>query len=583
MALDKAVDGVFDFFGRVGSAFADRLARPVARFFGAARKRVSASLAAGAASLAEGFQRALEDGNPLAVGTAKGIRLLWLWGRRAGRFAKARAAWLSRKAAPPLRRLGGLVARLAGQASGAAARAARAAARRWHGACDAAERHKKAFLGLSAVVTAVAVCAAYVVNAHTAYEYMYNGKTLGLVKDKSVVLRTVALVGSKLSEAYGANIVIDAEADITFNKVFLDKVEADDAEDVLRQLTYMKDMKVIGYVLVADGNELAVFDSRETAQKLLESVQQSFIEAESGDKEYLNVGFSEDITIAEVDTRLANLDNLDQVLDHVMTGDVVQRYHVVEKGETLSGIAKENGIKTAEIMALNPEVTPEKLMIGQEVKLEKLEPLLTVETTEVATYNEAVPYEIVYEDTSAMYKGEQTVKLAGKKGERQVTAEITRQNGVETGKKELASVVLSEPTNQVVLVGSKETPPLIGLGNFKYPVRGRLTSRFGPRWGRMHNGIDLAAPTGTKIYAADGGKVVSAGWAGSLGYTVKIDHGANRQTVYGHCSKLFVKAGDKVYQGQHIANVGNTGNSTGSHLHFEVHINGVVKNPLNYL
>ena len=74
-----------------------------------------------------------------------------------------------------------------------------------------------------------------------------------------------------------------------------------------------------------------------------------------------------------------------------------------------------------------------------------------------------------------------------------------------------------------------------------------------------------------------------SGYNGSLGYMVAIDHGGGRVTWYGHCSKLFVKKGEKVYQGQHFANVGNTGRSTGPHCHFEVHINGVAKNPLKYL
>ncbi len=169
------------------------------------------------------------------------------------------------------------------------------------------------------------------------------------------------------------------------------------------------------------------------------------------------------------------------------------------------------------------------------------------------------------------------------KGQRQVVAQIVRNNGDEVSRNELSSKIISEPKAQVVLKGTKDLPPLIGTGSFIYPTRGTLTSRFGPRWGRMHNGIDLAAPVGTKIRAADGGVVISAGWEGALGYCVRINHGQNKTSVYGHCSKLFVKKGDKVYKDQHIANVGSTGRSTGSHLHFEIHINGVPKNPLKYL
>jgi murein DD-endopeptidase MepM/ murein hydrolase activator NlpD len=454
----------------------------------------------------------------------------------------------------------------------------------WRSLCDFFEESRKLWIFITAGALIISICAIYEINAKIAYEYMYIGKMLGTVKDKNVVLSTVELVGNKLSDAYGAEIKIDPEKDISFNRIYLNDESIDDSDTVLQRLTYMKDMKVTGYVLLADGNELATFDSRDTAENFLEMVQQEFIGTTGKDLEYIDIGFSEDIKIKEIDTKLTDLQKPESILERVLTGDVVQRYHTVEKGETLSGIAKENGIKTQEIMDMNPEIIPERLQIGQEVKLEMLEPFLNVQTTEIATYIEKVPFEIIYENTSTMYKGEQTVKVQGTKGEREVTAEIIRRNGLESDRIELESITLIEPSSQVVLVGAKDLPPLIGKGYFKYPIRGgKLTSRFGKRGGRMHTGLDLAAPYGTHIYAADGGKVVSAGWRGSLGWAIVIDHGGNRQTLYGHCSKLLVKAGEKVAQGQYIANLGNSGKSTGPHVHFEVHINGVPKNPLDYL
>ena len=113
-------------------------------------------------------------------------------------------------------------------------------------------------------------------------------------------------------------------------------------------------------------------------------------------------------------------------------------------------------------------------------------------------------------------------------------AEIVRNNGVEVSRNEISATVLSQPVAQVVLVGTKEPPPLIGTGTFIYPIRGTLTSRYGMRWGRLHAGIDLAAPIGTHIKAADGGKVTFAGYNGALGYMVAIDHGGGRVTWYGH-------------------------------------------------
>lgn len=110
-----------------------------------------------------------------------------------------------------------------------------------------------------------------------------------------------------------------------------------------------------------------------------------------------------------------------------------------------------------------------------------------------------------------------------------------------------------------------------------------LTSGFGQRWGTLHAGVDLAAPSGTPIVAARSGTVSLARWYGGYGYAVKIDHGSGVSTLYGHNSKLLVSAGQKVSAGQRISLMGSTGDSTGPHLHFEVHLGGDPVNPVPYL
>jgi murein DD-endopeptidase MepM/ murein hydrolase activator NlpD len=118
---------------------------------------------------------------------------------------------------------------------------------------------------------------------------------------------------------------------------------------------------------------------------------------------------------------------------------------------------------------------------------------------------------------------------------------------------------------------------------FVWPVHGVLTSGFGWRWGRMHEGIDLAVPTGTPVVAAAGGTVIVAGWLGGYGNLVVVDHGNGTSTAYGHNTSVTVGVGQSVAQGQLIAYSGNTGHSTGPHVHFEVRINGSPVDPLGYL
>lgn len=125
----------------------------------------------------------------------------------------------------------------------------------------------------------------------------------------------------------------------------------------------------------------------------------------------------------------------------------------------------------------------------------------------------------------------------------------------------------------------------LGISLIK-PVSGVLSSRFGERSSvrsSAHTGLDIAASTGTPIVAAASGTVTFSGLKGSYGNLLVISHGNGIQTYYGHCSKLYVSAGQTVSQGQKIAAVGSTGNSTGPHLHLEIRVNGVAYNPQNYL
>jgi murein DD-endopeptidase MepM/ murein hydrolase activator NlpD len=124
------------------------------------------------------------------------------------------------------------------------------------------------------------------------------------------------------------------------------------------------------------------------------------------------------------------------------------------------------------------------------------------------------------------------------------------------------------------------TPSAAGL---VWPVSGPVVSGYGMRWGRMHEGIDIAAGLGTPIRAAAAGTVIHAGWLGGYGNLVVLDHGDGLATAYAHASAILVGVGQSVAQGQTLSLVGSTGNSTGPHLHFEVRVNGSAVDPLLYL
>jgi murein DD-endopeptidase MepM/ murein hydrolase activator NlpD len=152
--------------------------------------------------------------------------------------------------------------------------------------------------------------------------------------------------------------------------------------------------------------------------------------------------------------------------------------------------------------------------------------------------------------------------------------------GLQAASASLAAQIRSAQARSSYSAPADSTPSAAG---FIWPVNGPVTSGFGMRWGRMHEGIDIGVGYGTPIHAAAAGRVVYAGWMSGYGNLVAIDHGGGISTAYGHQSSIAVSLGAVVAQGQTIGYVGCTGHCFGPHLHFEVRINGAPVDPLGYL
>ena len=151
----------------------------------------------------------------------------------------------------------------------------------------------------------------------------------------------------------------------------------------------------------------------------------------------------------------------------------------------------------------------------------------------------------------------------------------------------VADATMNRKANNRVSTSTKVSRGKASLGiTLIEPVQGRITAKYGEKSSvrsSVHTGLDIAAPGGTPIKAAASGTVVFSGRKGSFGKMLVISHGNGVQTYYAHCSKLLANVGDKVSQGEVIANVGSTGNSTGNHLHLEVRVNGQSYNPQKYV
>ena len=404
------------------------------------------------------------------------------------------------------------------------------------------EAHKHTLFRMGAVLILSAAAVAFVYSSSIGYEYSYHGKTLGIARSKEDVYETLEIIGGKLSAATGANVSIDVESDIEFRQVVVGlDGDYDSKDDILNILTYMKDIQVQAYAISVNGVRQVIVESEAVAKAILSDIRDSYSLVRSG-VEYTEISYNEKTEISEVSVKLGDIWNRDVAERYLKTG-------------------------TTRAMATADD-----------------KPLLNVKTTELITYSEVIEYGTQYIDNASLYLGETELKSQGYTGSRLIVAEVERVNGEEVGREVVSSSVSTEPVDQVVYRGTKPLPERVGTGTFIYPLKTYvITSRFGIRWGRMHKGVDLAAPSGTKIYAADGGVVTHTGWNDSYGYYVIIDHGGLFETYYAHCSQILVSEGDKIYQGQNIALVGNTGNSRGPHVHFEVRFNGEPHDPLDYL
>lgn len=431
-------------------------------------------------------------------------------------------------------------------------------------------------LGSGFIVIAIAIALT------TGYEYSYNGRPLGIVKEQQDVVKILEMASEELSQEYGSNIVIDPEKDITFRTVVSYGKEIDTEDDVLRRLTYMGEINAQASAIVVDGEVMVIVENEKIAEQVLQDLKDIFI-TDADTTEYEYIGFVEDVKIESVSTKLPNISNRSAAVEKLRNGGQQATEYVIKAGDTMYEICMDLGVTIDELAELNPGLTMQSMIhVGDRIVIEKEVPLLTLKTIEVSTFAESIPYETEYQSSSYYYEGEEVTSRAGQEGRASITARITRHNGDIVEREDLSTETVMEPVSKIVLKGTKTRPATVGTGTFLRPVNVAISSRYGYRWGRRHLGDDYAAAVGTPIRASDGGTVVTAGWYYGYGLTIIIDHGGGVRTLYGHCSKLYVSVGDKVFQGQNIAAVGNTGNSTGPHCHFEIIVNGSHVDPSLY-
>lgn len=343
------------------------------------------------------------------------------------------------------------------------------------------------------------------------------------------------------------------------------------------------DVAVEGYVIEIDGRPAAALADRASAEATIAEISRYYrAMAENAlQGTVTSVQIKEDVTIRQQPTAIENILSKEEALTLLRRGTLEERPYQVKPGDSFWSIARSIGMRVEDLMAANPGKDPERLQPGETLSTVVPKPYLTVRTVEEASVTQEIPFATEVRKLDSLWPWERKVLRPGSPGKKVLTYEIVRENGREIARKTLSEVVLSEPISQVLAVGTRAVTQR-GTGRYAWPVPGAVTSYFGPRGRDFHYGIDIAAPTGTPVGAADSGTVVYAGRLGGYGICVMVDHGGGIVTVYGHLSSASVKPGDEVSRGEPIGKVGRTGNATGPHLHFEIRQNGEAVNPLKF-
>lgn len=291
------------------------------------------------------------------------------------------------------------------------------------------------------------------------------------------------------------------------------------------------------------------------------------------------VGFADTIQVMETYVNASQIKDKDTAYTEMTTKNAEASIYVVEPGDALSIIAEKNNISVDEIKELNPQIeSDDDIYYDDRLNITVPKAALQILVEKQETYKESYNEDVVYQDDDSMFIGETEVVQEGTPGSHVVTDLVTYKDDVESERENLKETVEVAAVAEVVKRGTKSKP------TYMYPVTNwNLTSNFGYRWGRLHAGADVGVPIGTTVRASRAGQVITAGWVGGYGNCVIIDHGDGVTTRYGHLSEVTVSVGQYVDQGQQVALSGNTGRSTGPHLHFEIRINGEAVDPLPYL
>lgn len=345
-----------------------------------------------------------------------------------------------------------------------------------------------------------------------------------------------------------------------------------------QELERVKDTQKQLFYSIKVGDYTRTLQDKKEIEHILEKVQENYSHTDNVSVDLIK---QEDQTLVAKVELLKRSDKKQSLVaaarENVDTDD-----KQVKDAKKLLGTQKEEVVHVnfAQHIQIEPVyVLPSEIESPKQV----VEDLTEDQIVEVVVQKEEIRYksfspESIYEKSDKLYKGEKKIASKGEKGIVSVTEIVEYKNGKEEKREMIKTEVIDQGSPTKILCGTKERPTFI-----KPLDGGILTSNFGMRWGVLHAGVDWGCPIGTPVKASCNGTVIQAGWMNGYGNCITIAHENGTATRYGHLNEVKVSAGQKVKQGELIAFSGNTGMSTGPHLHFEIRKNDTPTNPLPFL
>ena len=446
---------------------------------------------------------------------------------------------------------------------------------------------------------AVALYIGAVCSYDIAVEVSVDGTPVGLIESTDAFNAKRLSLEMRLSDAVGESYKLGCEISYSFvhakDPVYLTESECDELLEAIAARDFTD-----AYMLYVDDVPAAANEDYDSLYSLISEIEADLLA--SGGDEFSRVVISNRLRIVEqpcYNSYLMSVDEINALLNPLAQEqqEAAAAYAAAEPEDSETAT-----LRISAFMALSPdEYDDESELIDPDVDYglvrqsdsdEESAPDLTLsyELIRTETVTETVYHKTQYIDDYDNFIGTNTVIQEGADGLRTVTYEISCDGeGNELGRVELESIVLIPVEDRIVMVGSTEIPDAVPTGTFIWPcvLESGISSGYGGRdlYGSydFHLGIDIPGDNGTPIYASDGGEVIWAGFTPSYGYSVRIQHNDEFITLYAHMQKMLVKVGDMVYQGQQIGEMGHTGAAYGTHLHFEVRIGSLTKDPMKYL